>query len=237
MKIDKYSDKRIKGQMLSLQKRSHSNLKSPFTLIEIIVVMGIMAVLMTVAMPAFSSIMKGAGIDGAARNICQILKLARTYAINNREYTAVLVPNANLSDTYHNRSYRVCIVKRSGTAGSYTYKFKRWISGENWSFLPTGTVIFDIETSQVTSEANAFGAAAGIGFVDCEDVGAGDKETLTGIIFRPNGKPVVKNSKNIYIGIGEGVSSGGDLTNTNPDGAPSNIEIDQYTGRITYGTE
>ena len=236
MKIDKYSDKGVKGRMLSLRKISPSNLKSPFTLIEIIVVIGIMVLLMAVAMPAFSSMMRGAGIDGATRNICQILKLARTYAINNREYTAVLVPNANLSDTYHNRSYRVCIVKREGALGSYTYEFLRWLPGENWSFLPAGTAIFDVATSKVTSEANTFDAAESITSVICEDIGAGSSESLKGIIFRPNGKPTAS-SNDIYIGIGEGVSSGDELTNTNPNAEPSNIAIGHYTGRITYGTE
>ena len=233
MKIDKYSDKSVKWQISSLPERCTSNLKLPFTLIEIIVVMAIMTVLMTVAMPAFSSMMRGAGIDGAARNICQTLKLAKTYAINNREYTAVLLPYKNLNDTYHNKSYRVCIVEKNGDA----YSFKRWIKGEKWSFLPTGTAIFDIATSPVTSENNKFRAAEGISRVDCDDIGVGDSETLTGVVFRPNGKPAVTGSDNIYIGIGEGISSGGDLTNTNPDAPPSNIEIGAYTGRITYGTE
>ena len=196
-----------------------------FTLIEIVVVIGIMVVLMVVAMPTFSSMMQGAGIKGAVRNICQELKLARTYAVNNREYTAVLFPNANLGDTYHNRSYRVCLVKSD-------YTFKRWLSGENWSFLPVGTAIFGIDDSGVTSETNDFGGAEEIGSVDCDDIDMGTV-SLKGVIFRPNGK-TTKDTDSTHIGIGEGIASGGTLTNKNPDAEISNIEIGQYTGRISY---
>jgi Tfp pilus assembly protein FimT len=205
---------------------------SPFTLIEIIVVVGIMALLMAVTMPAFSSMMKGAGVEGAARNICQVLKMARSFAINNREYVAVVMPNKGLNDTYHNRAYKICIVDGSNT-------FKRWVQGEKWNFLPNGVAIMYITTKDpksTTPTLNDF-SNTDITNVNCEDIGAGETETLKGVVFKPNGKINQTPPSSLYIGLTEGVATGGTLTRTNPDGVPTNVVIGQYTGRITYGNE
>ena len=215
--------------------------RRPYTLIEIIVVIGIMATLMAVALPSFSSMMKGQGVEGAARNVCQTLKLARTYAINNRKYVAVLFPSANLDDEYHFRSHRVCLVARSGSAPNYTYTFKRWIPNENWEFLPTGVAIYGVETSAVGEKAGGtftpiFNATKNITVVNCEDIGYGTSLTLTGVIFRPNGRTENTTSAT-YIGLSDGTPNGAEIVNTNPDAEPVNVKIGQYTGRVTYGTE
>ena len=70
----------------------HSRTSPPFTLVEILMAIVIMALLMTAAMTAFTEMMKGQGVSASARNLGQILKLARSHAINNREYVAVLIP-------------------------------------------------------------------------------------------------------------------------------------------------
>ena len=214
--------------------------RRPYTLIEIIVVIGIMATLMAVALPSFSAMMKGQGVEGAARNVCQTLKLARTYAINNRKYVAVLFPNANLDDEYHFKSYRVCLVTKDAN-GNYT--FQRWISNENWEFLPTGITIYGIETDAISKKAGgafspAFSAdaAKNIYSVNCEDIGYGTAVTMKGIIFRPNGR-TANTTSDTYIGLSPGTPNGTDIVNTNPDAEPVNIRIGQYTGRVSYGTE
>lgn len=224
------------------QKSLSPSVQKNYTLMEIVVVIGIMVTLMAVALPSFSAMMRGQGVEGAARNMCQTLKLARTYAINNRKYIAVLFPKANLDDDYHFRSYRVCIVTRRGQDPNYTYEFKRWISNENWEFFPTGVAIYGIETDAIDKKtgtpefAPTFSATKDVSQVDCEEIGYGTSMTIPAIIFKSNGRSVLTTS-DTYIGLGNGTPSGGKVLNTNPDAEPVNIRIGQFSGRITYGTE
>ena len=224
-----------------------------FTLVEIIVVIGIMALLMAVAMPAFSSMMKGAGVEGAARNICQTLKLARSFAINNREYVAVLMPqskkgngpypaiSSDFPSDFYDRSYRVCLVTYD--SGTSTFSFKRWITGEKWEYLPKGTAILECDTDTNADTAGGLlvpnnGTCVLVDSVNCDDIQSGSTsvDDIAAIIFAPSGK--VKPLNDYYINIGEGVGDGNSLTVTNTgEESYTTVTINKYTGRITYGSE
>src|SRR5207302_3563833 len=60
-----------------------------FTLLEIMVVIGIIAILMVLIAPAFTSIKTGNDVTSAAYTIKGVLDQARTYAIANNTYTWV----------------------------------------------------------------------------------------------------------------------------------------------------
>src|SRR6266481_7612811 len=60
-----------------------------FTLIEMVVVMGIIAILMVLLAPAFTSIKTAGDVTGAAYTIKGVLDQARTYAKANSTYTWV----------------------------------------------------------------------------------------------------------------------------------------------------
>src|ERR1051325_2296718 len=69
-------------------------LKSPtvaagFTLLELLIVVGIIALLMVLVAPAFTSIKGGADVTSAAYTIKGVLDTARTYANANDTYTWV----------------------------------------------------------------------------------------------------------------------------------------------------
>src|SRR5436309_6306153 len=55
-----------------------------FTIIELLVVMGIIAILTTIGLPALKGFGKGTGMAGAQRQMLQDLGLARLAAINGR---------------------------------------------------------------------------------------------------------------------------------------------------------
>ena len=60
-----------------------------FTLIELLVVMSIIAILLVLMAPAFTTLKSGADVTGAAYSIKGVLDQARTYAMANNTYTWV----------------------------------------------------------------------------------------------------------------------------------------------------
>ena len=63
--------------------------KTAFTLVELLVVVGIIALLMVLVAPAFTSIKSGTDVTSAAYTIKGVLDTARTYAKANNTYTWV----------------------------------------------------------------------------------------------------------------------------------------------------
>jgi len=60
-----------------------------FTLIEMLVVMGIIAILMVLVAPAFTTLKSAGDVTSAAYTIKGVLDTARTYAMANNTYTWV----------------------------------------------------------------------------------------------------------------------------------------------------
>ncbi len=214
----------------------------------------IVSFLMLIVMSAFQEITKGQGVNIATRNLASKLILARSFAINNRKYVAILIPQSGgfpasgIPDTYYNRSYRACIVKKNGS----NYYFKRWVSGEKWEFTPTGIAILEVDgsdgvttTSGKLTPANNSLTTAIVSpaplpvlppnkGINCSDIDGDSAVTgCAAIIFKPSGKSTGAK----YIEIGEGVYSGGaiNLIMTNPSPqAYLSINIQQHTGRVAY---
>ena len=71
--------------------------KSAFTLIELLIVMGIIAILMVLVAPAFTNLKSAGDVTGAAYTIKGVLDQARTYAKANNTYTWVGFFEENVS--------------------------------------------------------------------------------------------------------------------------------------------
>src|SRR5437762_10802648 len=69
-----------------------------FTIIELLVVMGIIALLTTIGLPALKGFGKGTGMAGAQRQMLQDLGLARLSAINGRTTGYVVFVPTNIFD-------------------------------------------------------------------------------------------------------------------------------------------
>ncbi len=199
--------------------------RSCFSLVEILMVLVIMAMLMVIAMPAFTEMMKGQGVEASARNLTQVLKLARSYAINNRQYVAVIIPNDNVPDSYRYRSYRACEVVRDGA----NYNFKRWVPNESWTTMSTGVSIVDINYPDFEA-GNLFPVVDAINNVNVSDIGGSASVQLTGIIFKPTGQSV----KTTKVYVGEGTFAGSLIANQNVAGNVF-VSVNQFTGRVNYG--
>ncbi len=66
--------------------------KAGFTLIEMLTVIVIIVIVLSIGVPAFTSLMKSGGLSGASREIANSLGLARQYAITHRTVTRVVFP-------------------------------------------------------------------------------------------------------------------------------------------------
>jgi prepilin-type N-terminal cleavage/methylation domain-containing protein len=66
-----------------------------FTLIEMLVVIVIIAIVVGLAIPAVTNLMKSGGLSGASRQVTNTLNLARQYAITHRVNTCVVFPYYN----------------------------------------------------------------------------------------------------------------------------------------------
>ncbi len=139
----------------------HLKRQKRFTLVELLVVIGIMGMLMYISMPAFSKLAKGSGVAYSATNIMSRLGLARGTAIGKNRYVALLMPNYKyysgaasnnnssrdssgsrkpFPNKYLYSSTRLCFVEKSATANRFN--FISWVSGDSWEFMPAGTLIF-----------------------------------------------------------------------------------------------
>lgn len=110
-----------------------------FTILELLLVLGLSAAMLTIAVPAFYRTMRGSATGNAARELMGKISAARAYAATNRTDVAIVFPRneTNVSNALKYSAYRVCEVDISGS----TITFRRWVPGENWTYLPTGVII------------------------------------------------------------------------------------------------
>jgi len=73
--------------------------RAGFTLLELLIVIGILAVLLVLIAPAFTSLKSGGDVTNAAYTIKGVLDTARTYAKANNTYTWVGFYEENTTDT------------------------------------------------------------------------------------------------------------------------------------------
>ncbi len=221
---------------------------SRFTLVEILAVIGIMAILLYVAVPSFTRLARGGGAEYGARMLIAKIGQARGAAIYNRQNIAIVFymadapaggdsPEGNTRrDKYFNKSFRLCEV---GTTASGQYYFKRWLQDETWNFLTPGVAVLQINQNSTISDIaatppNFNSQAGGIVTQIFYDSSCGANKYLPGIVFKPSGVSTADR----YVHIGEGTCTGGNLTvtNKNPD-AYVTISVSRYTGRVSYGKE
>ncbi len=235
------------SRLMSLSKRKTER---HFTLVEMLVVVGIMGLLMYISMPAFAKLAKGYGIEAGTTQVKNALEKARATAILNSEYVALLMPHrdepgATLSDKYIHKAYRLCYVDGNaydddGTAGMpylWAYQFKSWIPGEEWEHMPTGTSILEADQEGATTDDIDVISTyhQRVDLVNCTDIGgASNVQDIHAVVFKPTGE--IDKSVERYVTMGESTYSGGNIVHTNKLNRKI-LKIDQYTGRISYGNK
>lgn len=129
--------------------RSESSIRrGGFTLVELLVVIGIMGVLLVVATPMFNGMTRSSGMKGATMQLRTTLSLARQWAITHRQLTCVVFPADPTVETDKGtgvysrvrRAYNVFAVDGVSN-GVYQGEFVR-----DWNYLPDG-IYFDDRAS------------------------------------------------------------------------------------------
>ena len=121
--------------------------KSPFTLIELLAVIGIVVLLVGIFAPAFSRMMVGNKVEQMASGFKTGLEVAQANAIASRRYVAVVLPG-DYSKIGNNQlrafcygGYRLAYVKKDGTK----WKFTGWVPGSAWSNMADGAMLLEVK--------------------------------------------------------------------------------------------
>ena len=175
--------------------------KSHFTIIELLLVISIAGVMLSVAVPAFSRMIKGSASGIAVRELMGKINAARSYAISNGTYVALVFPGksgdtSDFQKRFGYRAYRVCEVAPDGTG----YRFLRWIPGENWQYFPGGILLGygtgdeppvkakndDEKTADGTANIHS-GLSCNIGGRSYSEESGTPKNIANYLVFRPDG--------------------------------------------------
>ncbi|MGI5925237.1 MAG: pilus assembly FimT family protein [Lentisphaeria bacterium] len=237
--------------------------RRPFTMVELMVVIVIAGIILAFAVPAFQKLAVGGGVDAAARMVSSQLSLARAEAISRRQHIAVIMPGARYArssddDSVHPfQSFRSAVVEPSSSGSAYT--FVNWVEGTEWTFLPAGTVIASVSTTEnalqsvhsdpgdsssplITIPRETWSpnySSTGEAVADAAPYMNGataNTHNVRAVIFRPNGRC----TQRFYVTIMEGAYSEVALNEarTEPERTVlTNIrvmEVNAFTGQIRY---
>ncbi|MCF7854075.1 MAG: prepilin-type N-terminal cleavage/methylation domain-containing protein [Candidatus Pacebacteria bacterium] len=207
-----------------------ASMASRFTLVELLVVMVVLGILMAIAGPAFDKMTVGTGVDAGVRAVTGQLRMARQYAIANRKYVAVVLPD---DTTFSNDTAAVAIhaCQSDTETGTYTP-----VPDTSWEFLPTGAVVFEITQSDRAEGASLPASPTDNCSmqvkVDVDDDGTDDDLDARAIVFRPTG--ALAASSTHVITIAQGYYDSG-IQLTQKTGEAKNwreIHINPFTGRV-----
>ena len=109
-----------------------------FTLIELIMVMGVMILLASIAIPAYSSLFSGRKTTLAANKVGAAIMTARAHAVSSKTYTAILFIKVALADKGYTCFHMAEVYHNSDSSD---YLWRRWVPGTTIIYLPENTMI------------------------------------------------------------------------------------------------
>ena len=173
----------------------------PFTLIELIAVMGVMILLAAVAIPAYSSLFAGRKTTLAANQVSGAITEARAHAVSSKSYTAVVFVKNSSSDKGY-QSVRIAEVYHDPDTENDTYKWRRWVPGSSFSPLPENTMIpatdADLGMTSSGTEGDK-GSGDMLKITNLTNSGLNVTANVPAIIVKPNGQLAGTGDRNVVV--------------------------------------
>lgn len=170
----------------------------PFTLIELIAVMGVMILLAAVAIPAYSSLFAGRKTTLAANQLNGAVMEARAHAVSTKVYTALVF----VKDGNGYRSFRMAeVYHNTEDPDNTSYTWRRWAPGTAFVLLPENTMIPATNNDfGMTSEGmeGSVGSSAAPKVSNLTNSGL-TSGTAPAVIFKPNGQLAGTGNKNMVV--------------------------------------
>ena len=208
---------------------------TPYTLIEIMIVMALAAVLVTLALPAFSALMRGNSVGITCGMIKNTMDQAQARALTDRKFVATVFDlTGSVSGLTDMQAMRNCYVSSTSP-----YTFLSWVEESQWVKLD--------QEAQILLQGNG-GAGSNLTFpnnggstpnmstlVTVSSVRDASSSNLPGVVYSTYGHIVAPNS-NFYFGVAEATLANGNYIFKNPDanGRPTNtmaVKANHFTGR------
>ena len=172
----------------------------PFTLIELIAVMGVLILLAAVAIPAYSSLFAGRKTTLAANQVSGAVMEARGHAVSSKAYTALVFVRDSSSDKGYT-SVRIAEVYHDPDTANESYAWRRWVAGLAFTLLPENTMIpateADLGTTSTSKPDKGSGSLTKISNLTYS--GLNVTSNVPAIIFKPNGQLAGTKDKNVVI--------------------------------------
>ena len=171
----------------------------PFTLIELIAVMGVMILLAAVAIPAYSSLFAGRKTTLAANQLNGAVMEARAHAVSAKVYTALVF----VKDGTGYKSFRMAEVYHNPDTENTSYVWRRWVPGSSFVLLPENTMVpatdSDLGTTSGGTEGKVgSGSLTKVSNLSNSGIG-GSVSNAPAIIFKPNGQLAGTGDKNVVV--------------------------------------
>ncbi len=195
-----------------------------FTLIELLVVMAIIVMLMSMLVPAFSSIGKSNALSMSGNQVVNLINLARSNSSSRNTMTAVVL---NIDPNSEGAYRSFTIMERAAPEAGAVAKTTDWKQASKWEVLRTGVVVSSTSAFVLADSSKApaldpplpnlsYGGKT-LNATNCQSVA-----------FLPNGS--LFSSKATRVTLVEGVYQGSTTISTNK-GNYYNVTILPATGR------